>query len=84
MGVVIVHQHMTHTRRMLAALALTGAALTTSGTAQAAQADNGGQVIDQSSRTAANTSEDGFFSGVENTLTTLADLLGHESGGRPG
>jgi hypothetical protein len=63
---------MTNTRRTLTALALAGAALTTTGTAHAAAPGDKG---DQTSSTAVSTSENNLFRSATNALSPLTSLL---------
>ncbi|GHD03741.1 hypothetical protein GCM10010313_19130 [Streptomyces violarus] len=63
---------MTNMRRTLAALALAGAALTTTGTAHAADPGDKG---DQTSSTAVSTSGDNLLRRTTNALSPLTSLL---------
>ncbi|MFI6373343.1 hypothetical protein [Streptomyces sp. NPDC050546] len=66
---------MTNTRRTLAALALAGAALTTTGTAHAADpGDKGEQTKGHSSSTAVSTSEDNLLSRSTKALNAINPL----------
>lgn len=83
---------MTYTKRVLAAVALAGAALSIAGTAHAGNAngagDSGGSVLDQSNNFALDAHGDSVFSGMGNTLSELTGssplLLTNQAAGQVG